>query len=546
MSASTKKKLRNAQETAKMTERQLAEQKEAKKLKIYTAAFVFILAALLVTAVVIGATQYITTSGVREDKTVAMTVGDYKISNTEMNYFFIDSVNQFYSQNGSYLYLLGLDVTRPLDSQVYNTETGETWADYLLSGAQDTAHTIYAMVAAANEAGHTMTDEEKAAADNAISSIAMYAILYGYADTDSYLKAMYGNGADEESYRVYVENSMLADSYYNAYKDTLVYTDADLRAAEAEGFHNYSSFTYNQYYLAANRFLEGGTADENGTMVYTDEETAASVEAARAAAESLTVDEITTVEELDAAIGNLSINANTTAVSTYYEDYAYAYISTNISDWLIEEGRTSGDKTVVESFYYSTDEAGNEVKIVNGYYVIFFHSVNDNAFPLKNVRHILVSFEGGSVDASGYTTYSDEEKLAAENGANEILREWEAGEATEESFATLATLKSDDTGSTSTGGLYEDIYPGQMVTPFESWCFDESRQPGDTGIVETDYGFHVMYFVGDSDVTFRDFQISNELQSIDIDTWRAEQMDAVTVTEGNTNYVRTGLILSNG
>ena len=36
--------------------------------------------------------------------------------------------------------------------------------------------------------------------------------------------------------------------------------------------------------------------------------------------------------------------------------------------------------------------------------------------------------------------------------------------------------------------------PGQMVTEFNDWCFDESRQPGDTGIVKTSYGYHIMYF----------------------------------------------------
>ena len=35
-----------------------------------------------------------------------------------------------------------------------------------------------------------------------------------------------------------------------------------------------------------------------------------------------------------------------------------------------------------------------------------------------------------------------------------------------------------------------------MVPTFNDWCFDESRQEGDTGIVKTDYGYHVMYFVG--------------------------------------------------
>ena len=50
------------------------------------------------------------------------------------------------------------------------------------------------------------------------------------------------------------------------------------------------------------------------------------------------------------------------------------------------------------------------------------------------------------------------------------------------------------------GGLYTDIYEGQMVEEFENWCFDTSRQYGDTGLVRTTYGYHIMYFVSAQDV----------------------------------------------
>ena len=35
-----------------------------------------------------------------------------------------------------------------------------------------------------------------------------------------------------------------------------------------------------------------------------------------------------------------------------------------------------------------------------------------------------------------------------------------------------------------------------MVAAFNDWCFDPERQVGDTGIVKTEYGYHVMYFSG--------------------------------------------------
>ena len=38
-----------------------------------------------------------------------------------------------------------------------------------------------------------------------------------------------------------------------------------------------------------------------------------------------------------------------------------------------------------------------------------------------------------------------------------------------------------------------------LPIPFDAWCFDASRQPGDTGIVKTDYGYHIMYFSSTSE-----------------------------------------------
>ena len=95
--------------------------------------------------------------------------------------------------------------------------------------------------------------------------------------------------------------------------------------------------------------------------------------------------------------------------------------------------------------------------------------------------------------------YSQELMDAAQDKAQEILDAWEAGEATEDSFAALAEEKTMDPGSKSNGGLYENVVLGQMVKPFEDWCFDADRIYGDTGLVQTDYGVHVMFFVSASE-----------------------------------------------
>ena len=106
---------------------------------------------------------------------------------------------------------------------------------------------------------------------------------------------------------------------------------------------------------------------------------------------------------------------------------------------------------------------------------------------VASVRHILISPEDPE---------SDEKWAEAEKKAQDLLAQYQAGSKTEDDFAKLATENTMDPGSQATGGLYEDFPKGQMVPEFEQWSFDETRKAGDTGIVKTDYGFHIMYFVG--------------------------------------------------
>ena len=545
MSASSKKKLRNEQAAKKMTEKQLAEQKEAKKLKVYTAAFAIVMAVIVVAAAWFGISQAISNSGLMERKTVAVTVGDHEITNAELNYFYIDSINNFYNNYGSYASLFGLDLTKSLDEQVTNEETGATWADDFIDSAIENARSVYALADAAEAAGYTLSEDEQASVDSYVNStMALYALYKGYSDAETYIKALYGKGATQESFHDYYELNTLAKSYYNAYAEDLGYTADDLRAEDAENAALYSVYSYNYYYLNATKFREGGTTDEDGNVTYSDEEKAAAVTACENAAKALTGEEINSVKLLDAAIDALSINADTTASSTAIDDYAYDSVTSVIRDWVTDASRVEGDKTYIASTTTSTNDDGTETETVNGYYVVYFRGSNDNNYPLANVRHILVAYEGGTYDSStATTTYTDEEKAAAWETATELLNEWKAGEATEESFAALANEKSADSDGTD-GGLYTDVYPGQMVTNFNDWCFAEGRTYGDTGLVQSEYGYHIMFYAGDSETLYRDYLITESLRSSDVDSWYNDLLDAMTATEKNTKYISKDLVLS--
>ena len=554
MSASSKKKFRKEQNAAVLTEKQIAAKKEEKKLKIYTASFWIVV--VLCVCLVAGMALRNPVVSVTRKVTNAAVVGDHKLNAVELNYFYIDAINNYCNQYSSYLSYF-LDTSKPISEQMYDEESKTTWADAFLDMALDSAKNNYALYDAAVAAGHELTEEEQANFDANFEQLKTMAKSYGYPTAGGYLKAMYGTGASMSSYKDYFKVTYLASSYYNAYTEQLKadIEEGDLREFEADKKYEYNSYTYASFYLNVDKYKEGGTKDEDGNVTYTDEEIAKAEAALKAAAEGLAVAENNTVETLNAAIAAMEKAAATTEATsdeaakystcTENKDVLYSKVNASVQEWIRDEARAEGDIAALPYTTTSTVD-GKEVESLKGYYVVIFQGSNDNTYALKDVRHILIGYEGGTKDDNGNTTYSDEEKNAAKTKAEAILKEWTEGDATEESFAALATEKTTDPGSKETGGLYEGVYPGQMVTAFNDWCFEEGRKVGDTGIVQTDYGYHVMYFSGDNETNYRDYMITNELLETQITEWQEALNEAMTVTEKNTKHIDRDMVLSNG
>ena len=118
-----------------------------------------------------------------------------------------------------------------------------------------------------------------------------------------------------------------------------------------------------------------------------------------------------------------------------------------------------------------------------------------------DVRHVLLQPEGGERGEDGYPVFTDEAWETCRQKAEEIYNQWQAGDKSEDSFAQLAIDNSMDSNAAD-GGLYENVYKGQMVAEFENWCFDDARQVGDHGLVKTAYGYHIMFFSGSRPVQY--------------------------------------------
>lgn len=548
MSSSKKKQLRKEQY---MTERQAAAAKEAKTLKRYTLTFWVVI--VLIACIFVGAVATNPVKNLIYKNTTAMQVGSHELSSVDVNYYYIDAVNNFVSQNQTYISIM-LDTTKPLNEQIYNKDTGATWADTFVDSAKSAIKSAYALYDAAIAAGHKLTEAEQQTVESSIATATLYAMYYGYNDLNGYLRAMYGNGASQASYRNYLEVSALANSYMTAYSESLEYTAEDLKAFQELNPHRYNAFTFATYYVNASSYRTGGTKDDKGNTTYSDEEKAAAVKAAEAAANLLAGGEYADLAAFNAAIKALPINKdNPSAAATEHDGVLFDELSTLFQDWIIGKVesedkdaeptyvlRKEGDITVIENASGSGDS-----KTINGYYVVRFQSMNMNDFAMKNVRHVLVKFEGGKTDSTtGVTTYTDAEKATAKNKAEQLLDEWvKAGDLSEDSFAELAKKNSKD-GNAEQGGLYENVYPGQMVEPFEDWLYDAERKVGDYGIVETQYGYHIMFFVGDAEQTFRDYMITNVKRSEDMDAWHKSLTDKLTVEVLTLKHLALDMVLS--
>lgn len=106
-----------------------------------------------------------------------------------------------------------------------------------------------------------------------------------------------------------------------------------------------------------------------------------------------------------------------------------------------------------------------------------FYEENKASFDYNSVSHILISCAKDAEDAVV------QEKNKA---AQDILDRVNKGE----DFAALAKEFSEDDGSKDTGGVYQVRQDKQFVPEFEAWAFE--HKVGETGIVRTDHGFHVM------------------------------------------------------
>lgn len=553
MSASNKKKLRKEQASDLLTARQRQEQADAKKLKTQTITFLAIMLAVICAAVGILGVRAVNNSGIIQKNTVAANVGDREINSVELSYYYIDGVNQFYNEmyeyygdnTETYLTAMGLDTTLPLNEQVYDKETGDTWADYFVDEAINKAASDYAMydLAMADES-FKLSEDEEAAITNTMGMLETYALIYGYEKADQYLRACYGYGSDEDSYEAYYKRTVIASAYHTGYEDTFTYTAEERAEYEADKKNNFNSYDYTSAYMSYTYFLEECTDTSEGHdhSEHTEEQNKAAREAMEAAAKDLAT--ATSVEELEKKAAEIKVTGENKISVTKNLGTLHTSINATLSDWLADPSRQNGDIAAIPNESTSTDDAGNETTVVNGYYVAIFQGRTDNATAMADMGYIYVPYEGGKEDEdSGEIIYTDEEKSNTRKTVEGFLSDWEAGEKTEASMEELANKLIEEEKATS-GGLAENINTdSDFDEAIMNWILDSVRVAGDTTIVEADEGFYLLYYSGKSELDYRQFMIESEMRAADYQKWYDDAVAAVSTSVGNTSKMDLDMVL---
>lgn len=377
---------------------------------------------------------------------IVATLGENSLSNGQLQIYYWMQVYEFLNDYSYYLSYIGLDYTKDLSTQSCTmTETEMSWEQYFLMEALYTWHRYQVLYQTANTEGYQMPTEYQSYLDGLQESMDADALEDGYDSAEAMLQDEFGPGVTFDDYLYYLERYYVGNLFFSEVVDKLEVTDEEMEEYFTENESSLAGYGITKDsgpLLDLRQILlkPESTKDDDGNSIITDEAWEDCLKKTQAIYDQFLAGEKT--EDAFSALAKENSQDTDTASSG------------GLLQYVPQLGLTSVD-----------------------------------------VRHILIMpVDVDEFDSSA--TYTDEQWEACRKEAQALLDQFLAGEQTEEAFGALANEYSDDNnGKVTNGGIYTDVTQGQMVDAFDEWIFDTARQEGDTGLVKTPYGYHVMYFV---------------------------------------------------
>ena len=505
---------KKADKAKRREERTRKEQQEKRRLRIITTIVIIVLAVLISGAVFVNS-KYVRRS------IAAISIGGVNFSAAEFDFFYNSTASEYTNymtnQLGDYASSYLPSTSSPHSRQIYNPDTGETWADFFTAYTIDQISVQVQYYKLAKAAGFVMPDKSKEAIDNEIDTYKMYAEMYGVS-LDTFIQTYIGVNLNENVIRKVLEFMYTASTYAESVRDSFTYTDGEIAACYAENKESMDSITY-RYFLV---YMESvSQSDYETDEEYEDAKASALEESSILASEIAS--RINSEDDFINEAGEYDPESYRESDSTL-RTYPGSWLSSDYKEWLLDEGREYGDVMTAE--------------MSNGTYVVFFIDRDANEYRLASMNQILIlrqvleveDYEYGKDDPAYIEAFGLVDEVAKAT-ADEALALFIEGGATKEKLIELMADYPDDT---TPEGYYELISKNsadnKMVSEIEKWLFAPERQVGDYELIRTeDYGYHLVYFDGYGE-RYCDYLADTKLRDADYNAWNEglEPVEAVT------------------
>lgn len=448
---------------------------------------------------------------------------DQSVSIAEYEYYYMRAYNQVRYQAQYYQYYYqtsnGYDLSLTPEEQTQTTKDADgneiTWAEKL---HEDTLEIIQLHKAYYNEAlkmGLKLTkadeafidkqiedlrDEAKSAGSNSSSSNSENKVTYSL---NAYLRKVYGGSINERFLRKQLKIQVLAQKYLTERTNEIAkdYDQKDIDAEYKKDTTAYDFATFRAYTFKTTELTKEDKETDDALKARQAKANAEVKKNANDFYNAVTNDATFTAKAKELNKDTADYNVDKETKYSMLKSTAQSTFSEDVAKWLFDSSTKVGSKKL-----FSDEE--------NGKYIVVLALSKPHQEQTVTARHILFQTK----DQNSGNDLSEEEIAKKKTQAEDVLKKFNEGDKTEDSFAALANEYNEDTGSSSNGGLYEHIYPGQMVTEFNDWVFDANRKAGDVELVETDYGYHIIYFVAKDGKDYYDSAIRSSKANEDIET----------------------------
>lgn len=486
-----------------------------------------IIIVISIVAVIFVCSLFLNSSYVRRSF-AAVTVEGMEFSAVQFDYFHTLVVDEYFAtiqaehdEFGASLLLPNRDM--PFSGQ-FNHMRQMYWNEYFFNLTVERMGEITLINLAADAYGFVLPDEVQEEIELILEDLTWTAMWSGM-NLTQFIRAVYSPALNEELFIELLEFTLRAEFFKEHIMESFVYSQEELEAFYNDRRDEFDMIIFRRFIVMPEelQLLDFDSGEE-----YLEAREEAEEEAYLRAQEIAAG--INSFEDFMERAREEDYELYNDDLATYHEVMAQFLLPIFFraqTDWLLDESRTYGN---VQTFRLPT----------SGTAIIYFVERDDNSDYMREMRQILFSrnefLEQADIEIEFDDTivideYFDFEAMRMER-ADEIAARH--GEAVLEMFTEggstlelLLELMEEHSHDTTPGGLYTmiaraDTGKGEfrVVQEISSWLFEPNRQIGDYELIRTEnFGYHLIYLYGFSELRYRDFIADTLMRERDIEIW---------------------------